>query len=83
MGTIWFCLVAMMIAMYVLLDGFDLGAGAIHLLVARTDAERRQVMARSGRCGTETKCGCWRRAGRCILRFRRYMRAGSADFIFR
>ncbi len=32
MGTIWFsCLVAGMIAAYVLLlDGFDLGAGAIH-----------------------------------------------------
>jgi cytochrome bd-type quinol oxidase subunit 2 len=28
MGTIWFCLVAIMITMYVLLDSFDLGAGA-------------------------------------------------------
>ena len=35
MGTIWFCLVAIMIAVYVLLDGFDLGAGTIHLLVAQ------------------------------------------------
>ncbi|HUA01693.1 MAG TPA: cytochrome d ubiquinol oxidase subunit II [Candidatus Aquilonibacter sp.] len=48
MGTIWFCLVAIMIAVYVLLDGFDLGAGAIHLLVAKTDAERRQVIASIG-----------------------------------
>src|SRR5580692_3019495 len=48
MGTMWFCLVAIMIAMYVLLDGFDLGAGAIHLLVAKTDAERRQVLASIG-----------------------------------
>jgi cytochrome d ubiquinol oxidase subunit II len=48
MGTIWFWLVAIMIAMYVLLDGFDLGAGAIHLLVARTDDERRQVLASIG-----------------------------------
>jgi cytochrome bd ubiquinol oxidase subunit II len=37
METIWFCLVAVMVAMYVLLDGFDLGAGAIHFLVARTN----------------------------------------------
>src|SRR5207302_5341443 len=44
MGTIWFWLVAIMIATYVLLDGFDLGAGAIHLLVAKTDGERRQVL---------------------------------------
>jgi len=48
MGTIWFCLVAVMIAVYVLLDGFDLGVGAIHLLVAKTDAERRQVLASIG-----------------------------------
>ncbi len=48
MGTIWFCLVAIMLAMYVLLDGFDLGAGAIHLLVAKTDQERRQVLASIG-----------------------------------
>jgi cytochrome d ubiquinol oxidase subunit II len=37
-----------MIALYVLLDGFDLGAGAIHLLVAKTDEERRQVLASIG-----------------------------------
>jgi cytochrome d ubiquinol oxidase subunit II len=37
-----------MIAMYVLLDGFDLGAGAIHLLVAKTEEERRQVIASVG-----------------------------------
>jgi len=48
MGTLWFCLVAIMIAVYVLLDGFDLGAGAIHLLIAKTDQERRQVLASIG-----------------------------------
>jgi cytochrome d ubiquinol oxidase subunit II len=48
MGTIWFWLVAIMIATYVLLDGFDLGAGAIHLFVAKTDEERRQVLASIG-----------------------------------
>jgi len=48
MGTLWFCLVAIMVALYVLLDGFDLGAGAIHLLVAKTDDERRQVLASIG-----------------------------------
>jgi cytochrome bd ubiquinol oxidase subunit II len=48
MGTVWFSLVAVMITVYVLLDGFDLGAGAIHLLVAKTDEERRQVLASVG-----------------------------------
>src|ERR1700744_3999876 len=48
METIWFVLVAVMVAMYVLLDGFDLGAGAIHFLVAKTREERRQVIASIG-----------------------------------
>jgi len=48
METIWFCLVAIMIAVYVVLDGFDLGAGALHFLAARTDAERRLVIRSIG-----------------------------------
>ncbi len=48
MGTIWYCLVAVMIAVYVLLDGFDLGAGSIHFLIARSSEERRQVIATIG-----------------------------------
>jgi cytochrome d ubiquinol oxidase subunit II len=41
MPTLWFILVAFMLIMYVLLDGFDLGAGIIHPFAARTDTERR------------------------------------------
>src|SRR4051812_3758711 len=48
METLWFSLVAVMLAMYVVLDGFDLGAGAIHLLVAKDDPERRAVLASIG-----------------------------------
>ena len=48
METVWFCLVAVMIALYVVLDGFDLGAGAVHLLVARTNDERRLVLRSIG-----------------------------------
>ncbi len=48
MQTVWFCLVAVMIAMYVVLDGFDLGAGAIHLWVAKDDDERQQVIRSIG-----------------------------------
>ena len=48
METIWFIFVALMIAMYVLLDGFDLGAGAIHLIAAREDRERRKIIRAIG-----------------------------------
>jgi len=48
METLWFSLVAFMIAMYVVLDGFDIGAGIIHNFVATNDAERRKVLASIG-----------------------------------
>jgi len=48
MATIWFGLVAVMIAFYVVLDGFDLGAGIVHLFITRNDAERRAVLASIG-----------------------------------
>jgi cytochrome bd ubiquinol oxidase subunit II len=46
--TLWFWLVAIMIAIYVVLDGYDLGAGIIHLFVAHSDDERRQVIQSIG-----------------------------------
>jgi cytochrome d ubiquinol oxidase subunit II len=48
MPTLWFMIVAVMIAAYVVLDGFDLGAGIVHLFVARTDRERRTVLRAIG-----------------------------------
>jgi cytochrome d ubiquinol oxidase subunit II len=48
MATVWFCLVSLMLAMYVVLDGFDLGAGIVHLFVAKTREERRSVIASIG-----------------------------------
>src|SRR5260370_11849730 len=43
MGTVWFCLVALMLTVYVVLDGFGLGAGVVHLFVAHSEEERRLV----------------------------------------
>ncbi len=48
MGTIWFVIVAAMLITYVLLDGFDIGVGVVHLLIARTDGERRTVLRAIG-----------------------------------
>ncbi len=46
--TVWFWLVAVMITMYVIFDGFDLGAGIVYLFVARNDDERRLVLRSIG-----------------------------------
>ncbi len=48
MSTIWFMIVAVMIAAYVVLDGFDIGAGAVHLFIAKNDEERRTVLRAIG-----------------------------------
>lgn len=48
MGFIWFWLVAVMIVGYVVLDGFDLGVGVLHLFLVRTEPERRATLASIG-----------------------------------
>ncbi|MGD1090193.1 MAG: cytochrome d ubiquinol oxidase subunit II [Verrucomicrobiota bacterium] len=48
METLWFMIVAVMVAAYVVLDGFDLGAGVIYLSAARTPDERRKILRAIG-----------------------------------
>ena len=48
MIELWFGIAAITVAAYVVFDGFDMGAGALHLFVAKDDAERRQVLAAIG-----------------------------------
>jgi len=48
MATLWFCFLAVMVTMYVVLDGFDLGVGALHLWLAKTPEERQQATAAIG-----------------------------------
>jgi len=46
MGFIWFWIVAIMLAAYVVLDGFDLGVGILSPVLARSESDR-QIMLRS------------------------------------
>jgi cytochrome bd ubiquinol oxidase subunit II len=48
MGSIWFWIVAVMVTAYAVLDGFDLGAGAIYLIAAKENDERRKVLRAIG-----------------------------------
>ena len=48
MATAFFVIVALMLLIYSVLDGFDLGVGAIHWLVGRTRDERRLVLGAIG-----------------------------------
>jgi cytochrome d ubiquinol oxidase subunit II len=48
METLWFILIASMLAAYVVLDGFDLGVGIVAPWVAKGHAERRLVLRSIG-----------------------------------
>ncbi len=43
-NTLWFLVLTVMLAGYAVLDGFDLGVGAVHLIVARTRKERETAI---------------------------------------
>jgi cytochrome d ubiquinol oxidase subunit II len=48
MTTLWFVILCFMLTMFAVLEGWDFGGGAVHLFVARTPAERREVIAAIG-----------------------------------
>jgi len=48
MASAWFVLLGFMLIVYVVLDGFDLGAGIVHLWLTRSERERRTVFAAIG-----------------------------------
>ncbi|MFT4114432.1 cytochrome d ubiquinol oxidase subunit II [Silvibacterium sp.] len=48
MGAIWFWIVAVMIAAYVVFDGFDLGVGILFPLLGKTEGERLMMMRSIG-----------------------------------
>jgi cytochrome d ubiquinol oxidase subunit II len=46
--TIWFGVIGLMLTAYAVLDGFDLGVGALHLIVGRTEDERGRAIGAIG-----------------------------------
>ncbi|CAN5198759.1 cytochrome d ubiquinol oxidase subunit II [soil metagenome] len=48
MPELWFAFVVFALAAYTVLDGFDLGAGTLHLFVAKTEEERGRVIRSIG-----------------------------------
>ena len=48
MVEIWYGILALTLIVYVTLDGRNFGAGILHLIVTKTSAERRQIIAAIG-----------------------------------
>ena len=80
MQTLWFALAAVMVAIYVVMDGFDFGAGALHLFVARSDAERRQVLGAIGPFWDGNEVWLLAAGGVLFLAFPRVLGAGLSGF---
>src|SRR5690606_18667898 len=43
MEIFWFIVLTFMLGIYIVLDGYDFGAGIVHLFFARTEQEKRAV----------------------------------------
>jgi len=80
METLWFYLVAVVVAVYVVLDGFDLGAGTLHLFVARNDSERRTVLQSIGPVWDGNEVWLLATGGALILAFPRLFASAFSGF---
>jgi cytochrome bd ubiquinol oxidase subunit II len=82
MLELWYAIAALMLAVYVALDGFDLGAGVLSPLVARTDAERRQVLAAIGPYWDGNEVWLLAAGGALFVAFPRVLASGVSGFYF-
>ena len=80
MFELWFAIVAVMFTAYVVLDGYDLGAGALHLFVARTGEERRQVLAAVGPFWDANEVWLLAAGGALFVAFPRVLAGGISGF---
>ena len=80
MQTVWFGIVSVMIAIYVVLDGFDFGAGLLHLFVAKTDDQRRSVLAAIGPLWDGNEVWLLAGGGALFFAFPRVYAAGFSGF---
>lgn len=80
MEMLWYCFAAMMVTIYVVMDGFDFGAGVLHLVVAKSDRERRQVLAAIGPFWDGNEVWLLATGGVLFLAFPKVLAAGLSGF---
>jgi len=77
METLWFAVVTLMLAIFIVLDGFDFGVGMVYPYVVRSEAERRAVLATNGPLWNANEV--WLIAAGAVL-FLAYPKAYAAGF---
>jgi cytochrome d ubiquinol oxidase subunit II len=80
MEMLWFWMVSVVVALYAVMDGFDFGAGTLHLFVARTDGERRQVLGAIGPLWDGNEVWLLAGGGLLFLGFPKVLAAGFSGF---
>lgn len=80
MEILWFSVISVMLATYVVLDGFDLGAGILHLIVAKNDVERRTVLSSIGPLWDGNEVWLLASGGVLVFAFPKAYSAGFSGF---
>ncbi|MBP1626892.1 MAG: cytochrome bd-I ubiquinol oxidase subunit 2 apoprotein [Holophagaceae bacterium] len=80
MAELWFWLVSVMVAIYSVMDGFDFGAGALHLFVAKSDTERREVLGAIGPLWDGNEVWLLAGGGAMFLAFPKILASGFSGF---
>ena len=80
METFWFVVLVFMLTVYVVLDGFDFGTGIIYLFVAKTEAERRAILAAIGPVWNGNEVWLIASGGLLFFAFPRAYAAGFSGF---
>jgi cytochrome d ubiquinol oxidase subunit II len=82
MAELWFAIASAMLTAYVVLDGFDFGAGALHLYVAKTNEERRRVLGAIGPFWDGNEVWLLASGGTLFVAFPKALASGLSGFYF-
>lgn len=82
MADLWYAIIAGMLTVFVLLDGYDFGAGMLHRWVARNDDERRRVIAAIGPFWDGNEVWLLAAGGALFMAFPAVLAAGLSGFYF-
>lgn len=80
MTTIWFLILTAMLAVYAILDGFDLGVGSLLLFLCKSDEEREHALASIGPVWNGNEVWLLAGGGAMVAAFPRVYAVGFSGF---
>jgi cytochrome bd ubiquinol oxidase subunit II len=80
MVEVWFALLCVTLIVFVVLDGWDIGAGMLHWVAGRTSVERREIVAAIGPLWSWHEVWLVAFGGTFLLAFPRVMATSFAGF---